>query len=291
MSKSLKNRIIARLDDTIAYFDYLPKQSGIAAGYNKRGVRYFTIIEAIISISGAIDSVKEGRRARKRIIVRPSRYHKGVHELYTYHFPKAWSEACLNNRETIKLAQRLAHDLEHDPVAARPMRLKYLMQFYAPVSASSSASASSASASASSASASSNGSTPKIYKHFYQFAYVTILRSLYAAQAAANASTWAATPSVACAANDSADECTLSIAPEYYSGIALCAPPSHPVLAPSGCPVLAPSGFPMLAPSGCPVLATFGSESVPPSSSSARSISCASIPLCASYRRSRHRAA
>jgi len=259
MSKSLKNRVIARLDDTIAYFDCLPKQSGIAAGYNKRGVRYFTTIEAIISISGAIDSVKEGRRARKRIIVRPSRYHKGVHELYTYHFPKAWSEACLTNRETIKLAQRLAHDLERDPVAARPMRLKYLMQFYAPVSASSSASASSVSASASSASAfassastsassasaSSDGSTPKIYKHFYQFAYVTILRSLYAAQAAAESATDAP-----------AEELSPSISPESYSG----AP--HPLsIAPAS-----NAGITLC---------------VPLSSSPARSISCASISLCA----------
>ena len=227
MAKFLKTRIIKRLDDTIAYFDRLPEQSGIAAGYNKRGVRYFTTVEGIVSVHGAIDSVKEGRRARKRIIVRPSRFHKGVHELYTYHFPKAWSQACLDNRETIKLAQRLAHDLEHDPVAARPMRLKYLMQFYVP------------------AIPAEDGSTPKIYEHFYTFAYVTILRALYAAQAAAKSAADAAKNSAEAtdnSADEPAEELSPSISPESHSGapqplsiapasnagITLCVPPSSP---------------------------------------------------------------
>jgi len=274
MAKSLKNRIIARLDDTIAYFDRLPAQSGISAGYNKRGVRYFTTIEAIISISGAIDSVKEGRRARKRIIVRPSRYHKGVHELYTYHFPKAWSEACVNNRETIKLAQRLAHDLEHDPVAARPMRLRYLMQFYSP------------------ALPAADGSTPKIYERFYQFAYVTILRSLYAAQAAANASAQATAKSAtdapaeeSCIYNGVPDTNQRSVCGGESEGIGRF--DEHGMLSP--CDPIAERE--LCASHRCPVLATSGSESVPLSSSPARSISCASIPLCASYRRHRPRAA
>ena len=51
---------------------------------------------------GAMDMVKEGQARKKRIIVRPSRFRSGLFELYTYHFPKHWSAACVANRELIK---------------------------------------------------------------------------------------------------------------------------------------------------------------------------------------------
>ncbi len=61
-----------------------------------------------------MDDLALGSKRRKHIIVRPSRFRPGLHELYTYHFPTHWSDACVANRELIKQAQRQAHALEHD---------------------------------------------------------------------------------------------------------------------------------------------------------------------------------
>ena len=61
-----------------------------------------------------MDEEKEGQKYKKRIVVRPSRFRDGLFELYTYHFPKQWSAACVANREMIKEAQRRAHALEKD---------------------------------------------------------------------------------------------------------------------------------------------------------------------------------
>ena len=78
-----------------------------------RGVRYFVPIVCYKYYWGAMNSVKEGRRYKKHIVVRRMPYAQGLLQLYTYHFPKTWSAACVANRELIKQAQRQAHALEH----------------------------------------------------------------------------------------------------------------------------------------------------------------------------------
>ena len=81
-----------------------------------------------------MDEPKLGQARRKRIIVRPSRFRFGLHELYVYHFPKHWSAACIANRELIKEAQQQAkqtkqlEDVSFEPVVPeltiRPKRHK-----------------------------------------------------------------------------------------------------------------------------------------------------------------------
>ena len=110
MSKHLKNIIIDGLADNCATFVSLPPNSTP----HTKGVRYFTLCEGINYIRGAMDDLALGSKRRKHIIVRPSRFRPGLHELYTYHFPTHWSDACVANRELIKQAQRQAHALEHD---------------------------------------------------------------------------------------------------------------------------------------------------------------------------------
>jgi len=79
----------------------------------------------------AMDMNADGRKYKKRIIVRPSRHRLGLHELYTYHFPKTWSKACVANRELIKTAQRRAHAIERDhSLAALEWRVRFLHQLY-----------------------------------------------------------------------------------------------------------------------------------------------------------------
>ena len=110
MSKHLKTRIIDGLASSIATFVQLPP----SASPHTKGVRYFTLCCAFDWISGAMDTVKQGQKYRKRIVVRPSRHRPGLHELYTYHFPKHWSDACVANRELMSIARQRAHALEHD---------------------------------------------------------------------------------------------------------------------------------------------------------------------------------
>ena len=110
MSKHLKNIVIDGLADNCATFVPLPPNSTP----HTKGVRYFTLCEGINYIRGAMDDLALGAKRRKHIIVRPSRFRPGLHELYTYHFPTHWSAACVANRELIKQAQRQAHALEHD---------------------------------------------------------------------------------------------------------------------------------------------------------------------------------
>ena len=83
MSKHLKNMVMASLANTCATFVPLPPQRTP----HSKGVRYLTVVEGIDAIHQAMDAQKDGRKRRKRIIVRPSRHHLGLHELYTYHFP------------------------------------------------------------------------------------------------------------------------------------------------------------------------------------------------------------
>ena len=105
MSKHLKNIIIDGLADTCATFVSLPPNSTP----HTKGVRYLVLSNLFTDIRGAMNDLALGSKRRKHIIIRPSRFRKGLHELYTYHFPTHWSAACVANRELIKQAQ-----LEHD---------------------------------------------------------------------------------------------------------------------------------------------------------------------------------
>ena len=113
-----------------------------------------------------MDLEKEGRARRKHIIVRPSRFRDGLFELYTYHFPKHWSAACVANRELIKEAQRQAHALEHDhSIEALEWRVRFFNHYFRVFK---------------------GGAKPepgmKPYSRFYQYTYVAIYRQLKAAQ-------------------------------------------------------------------------------------------------------------
>ena len=124
-----------------------------------------TFTNGIVTLCGAIDSVKEGQMNRRRLVVRRHDYgeeknydengHKW-HELYYYHFHEgAWSEGATRNREIIKAAQRAAHDIEKD-AELRPMwEAAFAEHRAAPAT------------------------SGKKYSHFYPFVYVTILRDMY----------------------------------------------------------------------------------------------------------------
>ena len=161
MSRHLKNIVIDRLKSTIATFEQLPAGSTS----HSKGVRYFRANTGIDMFWGAMDMVKEGQARKKRIIVRPSRFRSGLFELYTYHFPKHWSAACVENREIIKEAQRRAHALEKDCTAeGLEWRIRFLMHYFRVFK---------------------GGGKPeegfKAYSRFYQYTYVAIYRQLKAA--------------------------------------------------------------------------------------------------------------
>ena len=110
--------------------------------------------------------VKEGRRYKKHIVVRRMPYAKGLLQLYTYHFPKTWSAACVANRELIKQAQRQAHALEHAHTPeALEWRIRFFNHYFTVVK---------------------GGAKPesglKPYARFYQYTYVAIYRQLQAQQ-------------------------------------------------------------------------------------------------------------
>ena len=110
--------------------------------------------------------VKEGRRYKKHIVVRRMPYAKGLLQLYTYHFPKTWSAACVANRELIKQAQRQAHALEHAHTPeALEWRIRFFNHYFTVVK---------------------GGAAPepglKPYARFYQYTYVAIYRQLQAQQ-------------------------------------------------------------------------------------------------------------
>ena len=165
MSRHLKNIIISRLQDSVATFVDLPAN----ATPHTKGVRYFCAVEDIKCLWGAMNTMEEGRKRRKHIIARPSRFRRGLFELYTYHFPTHWSDACIENRELIKLAQRKAHALEHDySPEALEWRLRFFTHYFRVVR---------------------GGAEPepgmKRYSRFYQYTYVAIYRELQAARKAA----------------------------------------------------------------------------------------------------------
>ena len=158
MGKHLKTTVIERLASTIATFVSLPAGSTPHA----RGVKYFRANTGIDMLWGAMDEEKEGRRYKKRIIVRQARYRDGLFELYTYHFPKVWSAACVANRELIKEAQRRAHILEHDySLAGIEWRIRFFRHYFRVFK---------------------GGEKPeegmKAYSRFYQYVYVAIYREL-----------------------------------------------------------------------------------------------------------------
>ena len=163
MSRHLKNIIQNRLERVVSY--YAP-YSEIAASH-ARGVRYIVPVTAINIFWGKMDMVKEGRHYRKHIVVRRVPRNGGqLLQLYTYHFPKKWSAACVANRELIKEAQRQAHALERDhSLAGMEWRVRFLHHYFKVFK---------------------GGEKPesgmKAYSRFYQYTYVAIYRELKAAQ-------------------------------------------------------------------------------------------------------------
>ena len=158
MSKHLKTHIISRLDAAISYF--VPPSD--VSALHSRGVRYFVPEEGIDAFWGAMNTAKEGRRYRKHIIVRRAPEHNGLLQLYTYHFPRHWSAACVANRELIKEAQRQAHALEHDhSIEALEWRIRFFNHYFRVFK---------------------GGAKPepglKPYSRFYQYTYVAIYRQL-----------------------------------------------------------------------------------------------------------------
>ncbi len=78
-------------------------------------------VDAINEVRGAIDSVKEGQARRARLVCRwrpqgPQSYAPDgskLHELFFMRFHEGpWSDGATRNREMIKAAQRMAHDIE-----------------------------------------------------------------------------------------------------------------------------------------------------------------------------------
>ena len=83
-----------------------------------------TYIDGIDTIRGALDSVKEGQANRARLVCKWHYWGEKwidedgskIHLVYTYHFHEGpWSEGATKNQEMIKVAQRMAHDIERVP--------------------------------------------------------------------------------------------------------------------------------------------------------------------------------
>ena len=171
MARHLKTSVISDLTSTV--FRAVPSPA-VSTCHARRGVRYFEPIVAIKFFCGIMNSHKKGQKYRKHIIVRRAPHFKGLHQLYTYHFPKTWSAACVANRELIKLAQKRAHALEHDhSFVGIEWRIRFFKHYYRVFK---------------------GGAAPepglKPYSRFYQYTYVAIYRELKAAaqQAAQQAS-------------------------------------------------------------------------------------------------------
>ena len=159
MAKHLKTQVMERLANTCVNFVTPP--SGLTPC--SKGVRYFVPVEGIELLKCAMDTIKEGQKYKKRIVVRPSRHHKGLHELYTYHFPKHWSEACVANRELMAEARRQAHAIERDRTrAGLEWRIRFLKNYYNPEPG------------------------IKRYARLFHFAYAVIQKELRAVQNAAD---------------------------------------------------------------------------------------------------------
>ena len=163
MSQHLKSIVKNRLDSIISR--YIPNTEVSAS--HRRGVCYLEFTLGIDMYYGIMNSRKEGRHYNKHIIVRRApRWSGKLHQLYTYHFPKTWSAACVENRNLIKAAQKIAHALEHDhSLASLEWRLRFFRHYFRVVK---------------------GGAAPepgmKAYSRFYQYTYVSIYRELKAAQ-------------------------------------------------------------------------------------------------------------
>ena len=161
MPKHLKSTIFSLLTSTL--FQEVP--SPAVSKVHARGVRYLYPIDGINYYCGMMNSHKQGQKYRKHIIVRRVPRFGGLHQLYTYHFPKTWSAACVANRELIKTAQKLAHALEHDySPEGIEWRLRFFHHYFHVVK---------------------GGVKPepglKPYTRFYQYVYVSIYRDLKSA--------------------------------------------------------------------------------------------------------------
>ena len=161
MSQHLKTRVFRSLE---CIMDEKIPASKIST-HHTRGVRYFTLVEGIDAYCGIVHERKEGRKYRKHIIARRYSGHRKVYQLYTYHFPKTWSAACVANRELIKEAQRRAHALEHDTSrTGLEWHLRFLNHYFKVFK---------------------GHAKPepgmKPYSRFYQYTYVAIYRELQAA--------------------------------------------------------------------------------------------------------------
>lgn len=118
--------------------------------------------DPVDTVRGALDSVKEGQANRARLVSRWrclgeksfSADGRKLHELYLMHMHDgAWSEGATRNREIIKAAQRMAHEIERDPVRREEWVVRYtLYRASLPAEAR--------------------------YYHFYNFVYVTLYRML-----------------------------------------------------------------------------------------------------------------
>ena len=89
-----------------------------------------TFIDGIDTVRGALDSARDGQVNRARLVCKwhywgekwIDRDGSKVHLVYTYHFHDGpWAEGATRNREMIKAAQRMAHDIEQ----ARIWQQKY----------------------------------------------------------------------------------------------------------------------------------------------------------------------
>ena len=173
MSKHLKTTIFSLLTSTL--FQEVP--SPAVSKVRARGVRYLYPIDGINYYCGMMNSHKIGQKYRKHIIVRRVPRFGGLHQLYTYHFPKTWSAPCVANRELIKTAQKLAHALEHDySPEGIEWRLRFFHHYFHVVK---------------------GGAKPepglKPYTRFYQYVYVSIYRDLKSAAQNALSESTAAT--------------------------------------------------------------------------------------------------
>ena len=193
MSKHLKTTIFLTLTSTL--FQEVP--SPAVSPVRARGVRYLYPIDGINYYCGMMNSHKQGQKYRKHIIVRRVPRFGGLHQLYTYHFPKTWSAACVANRELIKTAQKLAHALEHDySPEGIEWRLRFFHHYFHVVK---------------------GGAKPepglKPYTRFYQYVYVCIYRDLKSAVTAAQNASLAEQPTAVSAAQNASAEQSLLSAP------------------------------------------------------------------------------
>ena len=202
MSQHLKTTIFLTLTSTL--FQEVP--SPAVSKVHARGVRYLYPIDGINYYCGMMNSHKQGQKYRKHIIVRRVPRFGGLHQLYTYHFPKTWSAACVANRELIKTAQKLAHALEHDySPEGIEWRLRFFHHYFHVVK---------------------GGAKPepglKPYTRFYQYVYVSIYRDLKSAaqQSAETATIDAQQPSAEqslsaspCISAESPSPITISLSP------------------------------------------------------------------------------